>query len=138
MSGPVWSILVFVLTTSALGVGFVVIFEEICSANRERVRFNVMVGFLPLAMFGLAFMDVIRHYLVASPGLLVVMTIILLAVMGFAFGIGCFVSLRTYVERSSPDNKRWGFNMLFYVLAGIGLPLLTMVSIMIYLWTPQP
>ena len=133
MSGPVWSILAFILTTSALGVGFVVIFEEIYSTNRERVRFNVMVGFLPLVGFGLTFMAMLRHYLVDSPGLLVVMTIVLLAVFGFAFGIGCMVSLLSYVERSGPANTRWSFWMFFYVFVGIGLPLWSIVNITINL-----
>lgn len=134
MAGSVGSILVFIFTASVLGVFFVVVFEEIHSANKERVRLNVMMGLMPLSMFGLQFMSVLRHYLVDSPGLMVVMMIMLLAMMGFATGIGCMMSLRTWVERSVPDNTQWGLLMLIYVCAGVGIPLLCMVSITITLF----
>ena len=116
-----------------MGIGFVMVFEEIYSMNRGRVRFHVMVGMLPLAMFGLSSLSMLRHYLVDSPGLLVVITIMLLAMMGFATGIGCMMSLRTWVERSVSDNTRWSFWMLFYVFAGVGIPLLSIVSLTISL-----
>lgn len=133
MPVSIWSILPFILSASAMGVGFVVTCEEIHSANKAKIRSYVMIGFLPLTMLGLTFMNMLKHIWADSSNLLTIMTIAQLAVFGFALGIGCLVNLLTFVERSSPDNTRWGFYMFFYVFAGIGLPLISVMNLMINL-----
>ena len=128
MSVPVWSLLAFVLSAAGLGIGFWAIVEEVCSASRAILRYHVVVGLVPLAILGMIFMGLLRHYLAESLGLVVITTIGLLAVHGFALGVGLLVSLRTYRDHLSPSGKSWVSYMLVYLLAGIALPLLSMVN----------
>lgn len=133
MFGPVWSLMIFTLNAFVLGVALMVIFEEFYSVNKAMLRYYMMVGLLPLTLLGMTLMDLVRHYLAESLDLIAVTAIGLLAVFAFALGIGCLVSLRTYRDRLSPGNGRWGLYMLIYVLAGIALPLLSLSNSMIFL-----
>ncbi len=128
MSGSVWSLLTFVFTAAVLGVGFMVMVEEVCSVHKARLRFQVVVGFIPLTMMGMSFMGLARHYLADYLGLVVLTTLGLLGVYGWAVGVGFLVSLLTYKDRLTPNDQSWGFYLLFYLVGGIALPLLSIMN----------
>ena len=130
MHSPVWDLISFTLMCLSIGVLFMTTLEEICSTNKTKLRFYLMVGLLPLILLGTTTSSLFRRYFSMSFGSdwLVVTSIGALAVFAFVLGIGCVACLRTYRERSALSNDQLFFYLLLYLCGGVLAPLLAMAS----------
>ena len=130
MPSPLLSLITFTLQCCALGVFLMTIFEEICSTNKEKLRFYLLMGLIPLVMLGITTPSLFRVYFSMSYGSewVVVISIGALAVSAFAFGIGCVAGLRTYRERLSLSRDKLTLYLFLYLGIGVVTPLMSIAS----------
>ena len=134
MSGPVWvlisSLISFTFIFCSLGVFFMTAYERICSTNKEKLRFYLLMALVPLTMLGITTPSLFRAYFSISYGSewIVVTSIGALAVFAFALGIGCVGCLQMYRERSSLSRDKLILYQFIYLCIGVVIPLLSIAS----------
>ena len=130
MPNPVWTLIAFTFLCFSLGASFVATLGDICSTNKEKLRFSLVMALVPLTMLGITTPSLFRHYFSISYGSewIVVTSIGALAVSAFALGIGCVGCLQMYRERSSLSSDKLILYLFLYLCIGVVIPLLSIAS----------